>query len=65
MVGADARGKMVQVRPVAREVVPDKVVNQVDLVVREVDRDRVDSPVVDVVLSDHNVHSSLFSYQQY
>ena len=84
MVGEDARGKMVRVRPVAREVVPvrvasqgrradlevreavpDRVVNQdnqVDLVAREVDRGRVDSPVnpvVDVVLSDHNVLSSL------
>ena len=59
MVEADAPGKRGQ--PVVREVVPDRVVNQahwVDLAVREVDQDKVDSQMVDVVLSDHNVRSS-------
>ena len=61
MVEADARGKMVQVRPEARAVVPARVASQanlVDLEVREVVPDSPDSPVVDVGLSDHNVRSS-------
>ena len=61
MVEADARGKVVLVRPEAKAVVPDRVAsrdNLVDLEVREVVLDNPGSPVVDVGLSVHNVRSS-------